>query len=117
MAKWLEDAGNWTRFRALPDLVEVDFHHEGPREVEYWQAMEDVERSALDALREAQKDGRRYVLFLHGSSTSRLGQTTARSVVRTLMRSPRATPFIERKSCVQHYSVFLAAIRPLPQEN
>jgi hypothetical protein len=33
-------------------------------------------------------------------------------VVRGLMRGPDATPLIIRSKCVQHYSVFLAAIRP-----
>ena len=66
----------------------------------------------MKALKDAYGDGLRYVIFSHGSSTSRRGQTTARSVVRNLMRSKDATPYIVRDQCVQHDSVFAAAIRP-----
>ncbi len=40
-------------------------------------------------------------------------QTTARSVIRGLMRSKAATPYIVRNQCIQHHSCFVAAIRPL----
>jgi hypothetical protein len=53
-------------------------------------------------LQKAQKKGRPYIMFVHGSSTSRPGKTTARSVVRQFMRSPDATPLIERNGCIQH---------------
>jgi hypothetical protein len=110
---WTIQTGDWTQFRRLPELKEVDFHVDGPREVPYWEAMAEVERETLKALQDAQARGDRYVMFRHGWSTSRPGQMTVRSVIRRVMRSPCATPYIIRTSCVQHYSVFVAAIRPL----
>lgn len=109
------EKGDWTRFRALPDLDQVDFHlsERGPREIPYDEAMGEVHDAALRALRAAQARGRKYVLFTHGHSTSRPGTTTARSVVRGLMRSGEATPHIVRRECIQHEAVFVAAIRPL----
>jgi hypothetical protein len=64
-------------------------------------------------LGEAQRNGRSHIMFIHGSSTSRPGQTTARSQVRKFMRSSAATPFIERKHCIQHDTVFVAKLRRL----
>jgi hypothetical protein len=52
-------------------------------------------------------------MFIHGWHTSRVGRTTARSVVRGFMRSKGATSLIERKHCIQHQTVFVAKIRPL----
>ena len=105
--------GDWTEYRALPNLREVDFHYseDGPRYSEYCVAMAGVRGTALRALREAQNAGSQYVMFRHGYSTSRRGATTARSVVRSLVRSPEATPYIIRRECIQHWSVFVAAIR------
>jgi hypothetical protein len=108
--------GNWTQFRNLPNVIEVDFHDAeyGRRTIPYESAMYNVWCRALTALKEAYQAGRNYVLFTHGSSTSRLGKTTARSQVRQLMRSPEATPYIRRSACIQHDTVFVAAIRPNP---
>jgi hypothetical protein len=112
--------GNWTQYRELHPW-EVDFHYEKPRDFEgprgtsYEDLMEKVWREALEALKDAHEYGTRYVLFTHGSSTSRPGRTTARSMVRKLMRSAYATPFILRRECIQHETVFLAAIRPKPK--
>ena len=53
-----------------------------------------------------------YVMFVHGWSKSRHGQTTARSQVREFMRSKAATPLIEGKHCIQHETVFFAKLRP-----
>ncbi len=104
--------GNWTDLRrALKNYIEVDFHHDAPREIPYWEAMEDVRRTALQALKDAHVNGNDYVLFLHGASTSRLGATTARSQVRGLIRSKDATPYVVRSQCLQHETVFVAAIR------
>jgi hypothetical protein len=105
--------GDWKQYRALPSMQEVDLHF-GRREfgTDYRECMGDVGALALDALRAAQLKGTRYVMFTHGWSTSRPGATTARSVIRGLMRSPQATPFIIRAECVQHDSVFVAAIKP-----
>jgi hypothetical protein len=108
----IED-GDWTRYRQMPGLVEVDFHNTGLNDGgSYWEHMEEVRDKALAALRDAQREGIHYILFTHGRSTSRPGSTTSRSVVRGLMRSKEATPFLVRRECIQHESVFLAAIRP-----
>ena len=111
-----EGRGDWTQYRKFPGLVEVDFHYAdfGRREAPYWEAMDDIWATALEALKSAFEDGKCFVLFSHGWSTSRLGKTTARSQVRGLMRSTNATPYIVRNQCIQHESVFVAAIRPNP---
>ena len=103
---------NWTEYRSLPNLREVDFHwsDEGPHN--YWESMEQVKSVALSVIKSAYESGEvKYVLFTHGWSTSQRGRTTARSQVRSVMRSKDATPFIDRKLCIQHNSVFVAAIR------
>ncbi len=107
------ESGDWTRYRRLPSCMEVDFHwsDNGPRDVPFWEALEQVRRVALESLQKAQKNGSQYVIFTHGSSTSRLVLPTARSQVRKLMRSPAATPYIIRKECIQHHSVFVAVIK------
>ncbi|HTL55994.1 MAG TPA: hypothetical protein VL361_09970 [Candidatus Limnocylindrales bacterium] len=96
----------------------VDFHfgRRNPREKTYGECMSEVYDLALHALKTAQADGVEFVVFTHGSSTSRRGKCTARSMVRGLMRSPEATPFIIRNRCVQYESEFLAAIRVLEKE-
>ncbi len=117
-SKFKEEAGDWTPHRKLPDSVEVDLHRSddrprhGPRDVPYRADMLEVEDDAFEALVNAQQEGKQYVLFTHGRSTSGFGKTTARSVIRGLMRSTAATPYIVRKECIQHPSVFVAAIRP-----
>ena len=104
--------GNWTDFRRLPACIEVDFHRDGPRETSFWDAMAEVSTTVRRSLAKAQELGLQYVLFTHGSSTSRPFATTARSMVRGFMRSKDATPYIVRRRCIQHYSCFVAAIRP-----
>lgn len=107
-------SGNWTRFRNLPGLVEVDFHwaEEGTREAPYWEAMGDVEATAMEALKRYHADRAvSYVMFRHGSSTSGPFRRTARSVIRGLMRSPESTPYIVKARSIQHYSVFVAVLR------
>jgi hypothetical protein len=105
--------GDWTKYRNLPRCREVDFHHSGPRprEVDYGSALGEVYRTALEALKAAHEEGDRYVLFTHGWSTSRPGQTTARSMVRMLMRSKDSTPYVVKNRSIQHDSVFVASIR------
>jgi hypothetical protein len=110
-----KQTGNWTRYReqfALTSEDEIDLHF-GRRDPDrpYWEVMADVAVLVEDRLRQAQKNDRAYLMFVHGSSTSRPGQTTARSVVRNFMRSPAATPLIERGGCIQHETVFVAKIR------
>jgi hypothetical protein len=110
---WATANGSWTRFRQLPDLVEGDFHRSGRQDGGYYHDhMAVVSEDVLDAFQKAQADGKPYVLFSHGWSTS-VGwkQPTSRSVIRKLMRSPEATPYIDRARCIQPESVFVAAIR------
>ena len=110
--------GSWTQYRSMFDLAvsdEVDLHF-GPRDrsVSYDQVMRDLISLIEDKVRDAQQRGRPYVMFIHGSSTSRRGRRTARSQVRGFMRSKAATPLIERKYCIQHNTVFIAKLRPMP---
>jgi hypothetical protein len=112
------ERGPWTRYRQLPGPVkEVDFHWSDIRGEwrPYDEKMAEVYETALEELLRAHKDGLRYLIFTHGSSTSRIGKTTARSVIRGLMRSATATPYILRAACIQHETVFVAAIRPQPK--
>jgi hypothetical protein len=51
----------------------------------------DLEMMVEQNLTTAQNNGRPYLMFVHGWSTSRPGKTTARSVVRNFMRSKAAT--------------------------
>ena len=106
--------GDWTQYRQLPELVEFDLHlsASGPRQIEYSDAMTKVYEMSFQALKDAYEQQRTYVLYKHGSSTSGPGKTTTRSVVRSLMRGKEATPYIDRARCIQHESVFVAAIKP-----
>lgn len=111
------EGGDWLRYRQLESCEEEDFHppecHGAPSErMPYWQRMQEVEEDTRAAIEDAQERGLKYVIFTHGWSTSRIGMTTSRSVVRRVMRSKAATPFIIRSECIQHQSVFVAAIRP-----
>jgi hypothetical protein len=99
------------RFRLLPE-DEIDLHF-GRRDYHFLfeDAMATVEDIVVDALREAFERHRPYIMFVHGWSTSRPGQTTARSVVRRVMQSKRGTPFIDRTGCIRHKTVFVAKLR------
>ena len=114
MATFQKGFGDWTQYWQLPGLAEVDLHFSefGPRRIEYSEAMDEVWEGSLQAIRDADEQQRKYVLFSHGRSTSRPGKTTARSRVRGLMRGKEATPYIDRKRCFEHESGFLAAIKP-----
>jgi hypothetical protein len=105
--------GDWTRYRSLPNLVEIDFHR-GRRDpfIPYGDAMAEVDRDTRAAVLSAHAEGRSWVLIRHGASTSRPGQMTARSVVRGVMRDTATTPFILRSQCIQHDTCFVTAIRP-----
>jgi len=111
--KFTEGYGDWTQYRKLPDIQEVDLHLSGNGYHDYYESMDAAYAGAIDSVRKAQEEGKKYVLFTHGHSTSRLGKTTARSKVREAMRGKEATPFIIRRKCIQHDSVFVAAIKPL----
>ena len=110
------ESGDWNllrqRFNLLPsDEVDLHFGRRDPH-VPYEEVMAEVSDIVRRSLLTAQQNKRPYVLFLHGHSTSRRGVTTARSAVRSFIRSKEATPLVERSGCIQHSSVFLAKIRP-----
>ena len=103
---------NWTEYRNLPNLQEMDFHRSDNGPHNYWESMEMVGSDALDAIKSAYESRQiEYVLFTHGGSTSGPGRTTARSQIRGLMRNTKATPYIDRNRCIQHPTCFAAAIR------
>jgi len=109
------ELGNWEMYRqrfGLSPADQLDLHF-GRRDhsVSYDQVMADVEDLVIESLRKAQQSGRAYVMIIHGNSTSRPGQTTARSVVRRFMRSKEATPFVVKADCIQHPTVFVAKVR------
>lgn len=109
------DGRNWVEFRKLPDLVEFPMHWEKELCTDsYDENMAGVLVFVHNRLKDAQQQGKKYVMFCHGHSTSRIGKTTTRSQVRKFMNSKEATPLIVRKESFQHYSVFVAAIKPLP---
>jgi hypothetical protein len=72
----------------------------------------DFHNRTISTLKKSQREGYEYVLCTHGSSTSRQGAQTARSVVRKIMRGKVGTPYLLRKNCIDYGSSFLAAIRP-----
>ena len=109
------EGGNWISYRERYGLLaadEIDLHF-GPSDgnLSYYEMMADVEQLVRDSLRKAQRNGRPYLMFIHGHSTSGPGQTTTRSVVRGFMRSKEATPLIVKAQCIQHYTVFIAKIK------
>ena len=112
-----KETRNWTHYKQLPNLREVDFHwsdrdkHPGREYFGYVVNMEAVCREAFEAIQRAHADGVQWLLLTHGSSTSRRGATTARSQIRGLIRSKDTTPFIVRSQCIQHPSVMVVAIR------
>lgn len=114
MATFKQEHGNWLEYRKLSGLVELDFHRaDQESDAPYWIKMDNVLGEVLDHLQIAQNQGAKWLLITHGWRSS-LGwkKTTARSQVRKLMRSKEATPYIVRGECIQHQSVFLAAIKP-----
>jgi hypothetical protein len=115
--KFHQECGDWKQYRlrfSLCGLDEVDFHF-GKRlpGTSFEANMAEVSDMVEDSLKRAQETGRQYLMFIHGSSTSRRGKTTARSQVRNFMRSPAATPLIERSHCIEHPTVFVAKVRPV----
>jgi hypothetical protein len=104
--------GDWVALRKTkPREVDLHFGKRSP-DKPYWEAMDDVRILVHAELARARDDGTPHVLFIHGSSTSTGWQkTTARSVVRSVMRDPASTPYIVRGECIQHDTAFLARIR------
>ena len=107
--------GSWTEYRTLGDHYEIDFHDgyiPGVPKLSYWERMSSFNERTFDALRTAYENGVPYVIFTHGYSTSGPFKTTARSIVRGIMRDKQSTPFVIKCKSIQHNSVFVAAIRP-----
>jgi hypothetical protein len=103
--------GDWREWLKKPNVMEVDYH-DGPNQGEYWKLLESFRKRTIEGLKKAQNEGFEYILFTHGSSTSRQGFQTARSEVRKIMKGKKGTPYIIRNKCLDYGSVFLAAIRP-----
>jgi hypothetical protein len=115
-AKFHTDLGHWEKFRSQlgfsqSDEVDLHFGKRDPAKMSYGEAMAGVTSLVRASLEEAQRQGRPYLVFIHGSSTSRRGKTTARSQVRNFMRSTAATPLIDRRGCIQHNTVFIAKLK------
>ena len=109
--------GPWQQYRAQLDLSESDeinlhFGKRDPARMSFQEAMDGVTSLVLASLEAARRNGRPYLMFIHGSSTSRRGKTTARSQVRNFMRSKQATPLIDRNGCIQHNTVFVVRLKP-----
>jgi DNA-nicking Smr family endonuclease len=109
--------GPWRQYRAqlgLSESDEIDLHFgkRDPSRMTFREAMAGVTDLVAASLEAARRKGRPYVMFIHGSSTSRRGKTTARSQVRNFMRSKHATPLIDRSGCIQHGTVFIAKLKP-----
>lgn len=96
------------------DEVDLHFGRRGPG-VSYDEVMAEIARLVETKVQEAHAKGRPYILFIHSHSTSRGNNTTARSVVRGFMRSREATPYIDRRHCVEHPSAFLVKLKPKTQ--
>jgi hypothetical protein len=115
MTMFQKSSGDWTQYRSMLSLAqcdEVDLHFgKRDRSTSYEDAMAEITAIVERSLCEARRQGRSYVMFVHGNSTSRPGKTTARSQVRNFMRSKAATPLIERKYCIEHVTVFVAKVR------
>ena len=108
---------DWVEYRKLPDLMECDFHRSGNDSLgNFYLNMDSVYNDALNLLKTAQEQGKKFILLTHGWSTSGRGRISSRSQIRKLMRSKVATPYIERGACIQHPSVFVVAVRPKSSE-
>jgi hypothetical protein len=113
MSTFKKGQGDWAQYIS-DDVAKVDFHF-GRRDRYkhiYGDCMAEVHHLALQSLQKAQKNGDRWVMLMHGYSTSRPFMTTARTIVRGLMRSSESTPYIIKSQSIQFDAVFLTAIRP-----
>ena len=114
--KFQTGRGPWEQYRSQlslskSDEVDLHFGKRDPSSMSYAEAMAGVTGLVMASLEAARRQGRPYVMFIHGSSTSRRGKTTARSQVRNFMRSKAATPLISRSGCIQHNTVFVAKLK------
>jgi hypothetical protein len=108
--------GSWQKYRSQfglseDDEVNLHFGKRDPSLMSFREAMAGVTAIVVASLENARRNRRSYLMFLHGSSTSRRGKTTARSQVRNFMRSKDATPLIDRGGCIQHPNVFIAKLK------
>ncbi len=110
---FIKEYRNWVEYRKLPGLKEVDFHHADDESAgSFHDNMKQVKQRTIEALKDGYADPAiQYILFTHGQSTSRIGATSSRSVIRGVMRGKEATPYIDRKNSIQHGSVFVAALK------
>lgn len=106
---FIKEYGDWTKLRGMGSMFEVDFHYLEGRN--YFEKMALAAEMVLRSLKKAQDEGKDYVMFIHGYSTSGRFRRTARSVVRSIMRSKESTPFIIKNKSIQHETVFLAKIK------
>jgi hypothetical protein len=110
---FVKGTGNCTHYRG-EGVIEIDFHRSGfgPKYARsYDENMSKVWDDALEAIKDAYEKGHKAVLLTHGQSTSGIGKTTSRSMIRKLMRSKAATPYIDRKHCIEHESAFPAVLK------
>jgi hypothetical protein len=106
-----EKPGDGREWRKETSILIINYH-DGPNYGRaYWELLKIFHERTIEALKKAQNEGIDYVLFTHGSSTSRQGNQTARSEVRKIMRGKEGTPYIIRKGCIQYTSSFLAVVR------
>jgi hypothetical protein len=104
--------GDWESFsNSLPGLMRVDMHFGRGKPGAFWDNMIANSNLVMDSLQKAQEKGYQYVLFAHGYSTARPGQTTTRSIVRAIMKGTASTPFIIKNKSYHHNSVFIARIK------
>lgn len=68
----------------------------------------------LATLAKAQRDGLDFLIFAHGLPAQDPGRQSESSLIRAVMRSRDATPYIRSGECLRHPSAFVAAIRPAP---
>jgi hypothetical protein len=95
-------SGDGRDWKKHPKTLVIDYHDGSDYGMEYWEHLEDFHNRTMEGLKKAQKDGYEYILFTHGSSTSRQGTQTARSEVRKIMKGKKGTPFIIRKYCIDY---------------
>ena len=89
-----QGTGNSSQYRVRNQAPSPNYHHHEQRSGKpYQNRMHAVYEGTLEALRNAFEAGYESIIFEHGRSTSRNGKTTARSEVRSLMRSKEAKPY------------------------
>lgn len=116
MTTFQKGSGDWKKYLKLEGRVrEYDCHFGEEHGYAFYELMDKVYNDVLDVLKQEHENGGDWVLITHGWSSSGRGKITARSQVRKLMRGKDATPYIDRKRCIQHDSVFVAAIRKKKQ--